>query len=97
MEQAIEFVFKQIPIVIFCCFVIYFLIKEKLNKEKEKREDDKLNLERIERLVNEHKEEIKTSNEYIRTRDVETIGALKDFLAILEHILDEIEHINKKQ
>lgn len=77
MEEILYKLLEQTPVIIALGIGIYALWKDKQETKKETQEERQSYINQTTELTNKHQEELKVLNEYIRSRDLETLEALQ--------------------
>lgn len=89
MDEILFKLLEQTPVIICLGVGIFALWKDKKETKKEALLERKFHAKQITEIGEKHADELKTLNEYIRARDLETLEAL-------EGVAVSIESINQK-
>ena len=77
MDELYIKLLEQTPVIIALGIGIYVLWKDKIDTKKEMQSERQSYINQTTELTNKHQEELKQLNEYIRSRDLETLEALQ--------------------
>jgi hypothetical protein len=86
MEEILFKLLEQTPVIIALGIGIYALWKDKKETKKENLLERKYFSKTIKDINEKHAAELKTLNEYIRARDLETLEALETVTGAVEAI-----------
>ena len=91
MDEILFKLLEQTPVIIALGIGIYALWKDKKETKKETLAERKHHSKVIKEMNEKHAEELRTLNEYIRSRDMETLGSLEDLTSAIVEIKNSIE------
>lgn len=84
MDELLKKLLEQVPVIIALGIGIYALWKERAKTMDDATRDKKAQESRIDKMIADHKAEIKELNAYVREREVEHLSVMKDVKALLE-------------
>lgn len=93
MDEILFKLLEQTPVIIALGIGIYALWKDKKETKKEALAERKFHTKQINEINEKHASELKTLNEYIRARDLETLEALEGVALSIESINQKISQL----
>ena len=91
MDEILFKLLEQTPVIIALGIGIYALWKDKKETKKENLAERKHHNKVIKEMNTKHADELKTLNEYIRGRDMETLESLEELTSAIVEIKNSIE------
>jgi len=91
MNEILFKLLEQTPVIVALGVGIYALWKDKKETKKENLCERKHHSNQIAEIGEKHAEELKVLNEYIRSRDTETLESLEELTAAISDIKNAIE------
>jgi len=91
MDEILFKLLEQTPVIIALGVGIYALWKDKKQVNKDGILERKFQTKQIKELTENHAGELKILNEYIRSRDMETLESLEELTAAISDIKNAIE------
>jgi len=91
MDEILFKLLEQTPVIIALGVGIFALWKDKKETKKENLQERKHHSKVIKEMNEKHAAELKTLNEYIRGRDMETLESLEELTSAIVAIKNAIE------
>ena len=82
---------EQSPLIVLCGLIILQLLKMYKEEKKLVIKERKERTKELKEVNEKHAEELKILNDYIRGRDMETLGSLEDLTSAIVEIKNAIE------
>jgi ABC-type nickel/cobalt efflux system permease component RcnA len=86
MENILNWLLQQAPVVVLACFACYALWKRLANKDEDFQKERELHKVEIKELNEAHRLEMKEKNEYILQSEIKNIKTLEGVIKLLDDV-----------